>query len=258
MTDGAGFGGGVEGEGLRVGWGNCAGGGRFEAVAAETLGVVFEVVAEFVFPAAGLWRGWDGGEGFGAERQVGGVGGGGVVGNGESLLGLFVEDEIADGLILAPAAGGLGFSGGRLFGGGGGSGLAAGAVEGVHLVEGFQAGAHDGVHGAGLAGIDDGVGEGVGDVVEVEEDVGIIADPGEADQGDGGGGAGEGVADAFAVDQGAVVVAETEFAFVERGHGAAGAVGFDEAAAVVGGQHGIPSRGQRKRPLGWRAAFFIS
>ncbi|HEY1807951.1 MAG TPA: hypothetical protein VGG42_05270 [Acidobacteriaceae bacterium] len=105
----------------------------------------------------------------------------------------------------------------------------------VHLAKGFEGGAQEATIGDGLAVVDDAVGKGFDDVVEVAEDGGVVFDPGEGDEGnliEGGRGQSCRLAAGAGADL-AQLVLEAEVPTLEGGLAAAGAVDAEVAAAVV-------------------------
>lgn len=175
-------------------------------------------------PGGALWGGGAGDGGVragpnGGEAAGGGRGGGGIGGK-EGRIG------IGEGLEIARA--GVDDVADHFFGG-------DGFLDAVHLVEGTQAGVKEAVDGVELALIDVVAGEGVGGRVEVVEDGGMVLGVIEEDERDlmvGPLGSAGFAAHALP----ALVVHVAELAVVNGGHGAAGAVAPDvAAAAVVGG-----------------------
>lgn len=154
---------------------------------------------------------------------------------------LFLVDVVpAFARVGIEAEGGVGRRGGRVGGDDEGEAVLLdvstdrldGLLDVAHLAQGFEAGAHDGGHGAGLAGIDDAAREGFGDLIEIEEDGVVVFGPDEVDEGHHVEGCGGGRAEPAAGHLEAAVVVEAELSAVECGRGAAGAVGFDVAAAM--------------------------
>jgi hypothetical protein len=147
---------------------------------------------------------WFGGERLGRGRQIRRR-----IGGGEGLV-LVVEDNVGDDFVES----GAGF-------------------ELLHLTEGLEAGLHEIGESADLAVVDLMVGERQGDGVEVVKDGGVVLHVDKADERRQGRGVGQDGADAsYGAEVAFVVVAD--FAAVFGGHGAAGSVEVDAAAAAEG------------------------